>query len=203
MEGGNPTVIVNSEGGRVTPSVVAFTKTGEQGGGTSPPGWQGARAGGGSRAGAGGFDFSGYDFGGGAGGFDIFEEMFSRAGARRGRRRARGEDVEAQLELSLEEAHRGVRRTLQMQVAETCPTCNGTGVVKDNKTCETCGGVGQVFKPKTIEVNIPAGGTSTKQKAPYVSSTCLQAWPLLRSRNVASTETKRSACKSFARRLRN
>jgi molecular chaperone DnaK len=29
MEGDKPTVIVNSEGGRVTPSVVAFTKTGE------------------------------------------------------------------------------------------------------------------------------------------------------------------------------
>src|SRR5712664_2293259 len=30
MEGDSPTVIVNSEGGRVTPSVVAFTKTGER-----------------------------------------------------------------------------------------------------------------------------------------------------------------------------
>jgi molecular chaperone DnaK len=30
MEAGNPTVIVNSEGGRITPSVVAFTKTGER-----------------------------------------------------------------------------------------------------------------------------------------------------------------------------
>src|ERR1700682_1482684 len=30
MEGNSPTVIVNSEGGRVTPSVVAFTKTGER-----------------------------------------------------------------------------------------------------------------------------------------------------------------------------
>src|SRR3977135_1976313 len=30
MEADTPTVIVNSEGGRVTPSVVAFTKTGER-----------------------------------------------------------------------------------------------------------------------------------------------------------------------------
>src|SRR5205809_6612992 len=30
MEGGKPTVIVNTEGGRLTPSVVAFTKTGER-----------------------------------------------------------------------------------------------------------------------------------------------------------------------------
>jgi molecular chaperone DnaK len=30
MEGGKPTVIINSEGSRLTPSVVAFTKTGER-----------------------------------------------------------------------------------------------------------------------------------------------------------------------------
>src|SRR3990167_8694477 len=30
MEGGEPTVIPNSEGGRTTPSVIAFSKTGER-----------------------------------------------------------------------------------------------------------------------------------------------------------------------------
>lgn len=144
-----------------------FDKYGEnwravkQGGGAPPPGWEGARTAGGPRPGGpGGFDFSGFDFGGGAGGsegFDIFEEMFGRTSGRGRRRRTeRGEDIEAQLELSLEEAHRGGRRTLQMQAAETCPTCNGTGQVGD-KPCQTCGGLGQVLKPKTIEVNIPAG----------------------------------------------
>jgi DnaJ-class molecular chaperone len=80
---------------------------------------------------AGAYDFNDFDFGrfssGGSGGFDIFEELFG--GARgRGQPRGRGRDVEAELELSLEEAHRGGRRTLQMQGAE-----------------------------KTIDVNIPAG----------------------------------------------
>jgi DnaJ-class molecular chaperone len=134
----------------------------KQGGGAPPPGWEGARTTGGPQGA--GFDFSGFDFGGmgggagaaGSAGFDIFEEMFGRARGGRARRRQRGEDVEAQLELSLEEAHRGGRRTLQMQVAEVCSTCNGTGVVQE-KTCQTCGGAGQVLKPKTIEVNIPAG----------------------------------------------
>lgn len=105
------------------------------------------------------FDYSG-DFGGfrggGGEGFDIFEEIFNRARGGRGVRRGRGRDIEAELELSLEEAHRGGRRTLQMQTAEVCPTCNGSGVV-DGKTCDTCGGAGEVLRPKTIEVNIPAG----------------------------------------------
>lgn len=131
-----------------------------QGGGAPSPGWEGARAGGsGGGPQAGGFDFSGFDFGGsGAGGFD-FEDLFGRVGRGRGagRRTSRGSDAEAELELSLEEAHRGGRRTLQMQAAETCPTCQGTGVTSDNKTCPTCGGAGQVLRPKTVEVNIPAG----------------------------------------------
>jgi DnaJ-class molecular chaperone len=149
-----------------------FDKYGEnwkavkQGGGAPPSGREGTRTTGDSQSGE--FDFSGFDFGGmggGGAGFDIFEEMFSGSGAgragrgRQRRRRERGDDVEAQLELTLEEAHRGGRRTLQMQAAETCPTCNGTGLVGDagDKTCPACGGSGQVLKPKTIEVNIPAG----------------------------------------------
>ena len=30
MEGGKPTVVINADGGRLTPSVMAFTKTGER-----------------------------------------------------------------------------------------------------------------------------------------------------------------------------
>jgi curved DNA-binding protein len=132
--------------------------------GGPPPGWESARRSrtGGAGAGAPGFDFGDFDFsgfrgaGGSAGGFDIFEEMFGGAGRRTGRRSGRGRDVEAELELSLEEAHRGGRRTIQMQATEVCPTCKGTGEL-DGRVCETCGGVGEVVRPRTMEVNIPAG----------------------------------------------
>src|SRR5688572_7937054 len=127
--------------------------------GAPPPGWEeaqrGARA---TRPDAAGFDFGDFEFGGfggGGGRFDIFEELF---GAGRGRtpRSGRGRDVEAELELALEDAHRGARQTLQMQVAEICPTCNGSGM-KDTNTCPTCDGLGQVSRPKNIDVNIPPG----------------------------------------------
>jgi curved DNA-binding protein len=134
----------------------------QQGDQAPPPGWENFRAGGGPHTRA--SDFSGFDFGdfgtraGGAGGFDIFEELFGRAGERAGgtRRSRRGRDVEAELELSLEEAHRGGRRTLQLQTAESCPACQGSGVNND-QLCQECNGHGQVVKPKTVEVNIPVG----------------------------------------------
>lgn len=127
-----------------------------------PPGWERAQrptqGAGGPRSA--GFDFGDFEFGnfGGRGGagFDIFEELFGGAGRGRSARGGRGQDVEAELEVSLEDAHRGARRTLQMQVADICPTCNGSGIVGD-KPCDTCGGAGQVLKQKNIDVNIPAG----------------------------------------------
>ncbi len=128
------------------------------GAGQAAPGWENFRAGA-ANAQAGGFDFNQYDTSDFRGaGFDVFEELFNRGGRERARQQpARGRDVEATLELSLEDAHRGGRHALQMQAADVCPTCGGAGVVEGNKICSTCGGAGQVLKPKTIEVNIPAG----------------------------------------------
>ena len=39
----------------------------------------------------------------------------------------RGQDVEAEIALTLEEAHRGVKRNITLQVMETCTDCQGTG----------------------------------------------------------------------------
>jgi len=117
-----------------------------------PPNWEGANV---------EFGDFGDFFGGGRGasGFsDFFESLF---GGRRGPRRGagfamRGQDVEAEIPLTLEEAHRGVKRTITLQVTETCPDCKGSGV-KDAKTCPTCRGAGAIRRPKSLEVTIPAG----------------------------------------------
>jgi curved DNA-binding protein len=123
---------------------------------TPPPGWAG-------RGDAGGFDY-GEIFGGGrgTGDFSDFFESFFGGGRGTGRARGgasfamRGSDVEAELTLTLEEAHRGVTHTLTFGAIEPCPDCGGTGA-KDNKPCPTCRGAGSIRRPKSLEVNIPAG----------------------------------------------
>jgi curved DNA-binding protein len=117
-----------------------------------PPGWEGMQ---GSPQ-----DFSDVFGGRGASGFsDFFETLF---GGRRGPRAGsgfamRGQDVEAEIALTLEEAHRGGKRNINLQVTETCPDCHGSGS-KDGKTvCPTCRGAGAIRRPKSLEVTIPAG----------------------------------------------
>lgn len=114
--------------------------------------------------------FGGGATGGGAGAAsgsafsDFFEMLFggSRAAgnaeSRRGRTRARskGQDAEAEMEISLEDAHRGGRHRITLQAARACPTCKGAGTL-NGTICATCRGTGQVVSPKTIEVNIPPG----------------------------------------------
>ena len=112
-----------------------------------PPGWERESTG----------DFFG---GAGASGFsDFFESLFGgRRGARAGAGFAmRGRDIEAEIALTLEEAHRGGMRSVTLQATETCPECRGTGS-KDGKTvCPACRGGGAVRRPKSLEVTIPKG----------------------------------------------
>jgi curved DNA-binding protein len=118
---------------------------------TPPPGGNGAGV---------HFDF-GDLFGGqrGSSGFsDFFESVFERGGAGRagGRFRERGRDIEAEITLTLEEAHRGGTRGITLQATEPCPDCGGTGA-KDGKKCPTCRGSGTIRRPKSFDVTIPAG----------------------------------------------
>lgn len=114
----------------------------------SPPGWGGAQPGYG--------DF----FGGarGQGGFsDFFESLFGGRRTRAGQGfSVRGEDAEAEITLTLEEAHRGIKRNIALDVMETCTDCHGTGS-KGNDVCPTCQGAGFIRRQKSLEVTIPAG----------------------------------------------
>ena len=117
-----------------------------------PPEWEGAHV---------EYGDLGDLFGGGRGqsGFsDFFESLFGgRRSARGGAGFAmRGQDIEAEIPLTLEEAHRGVKRSITLQSVETCPDCKGSGV-KNGKTCPTCRGAGVIPRPKSLEVTIPAG----------------------------------------------
>ncbi|MGE3770161.1 MAG: molecular chaperone DnaJ [Bdellovibrionales bacterium] len=92
-------------------------------------------------AGRGGFDF-------GAGFADVFEEMFGDifSGGRGGRgQTARGADVRADLELTLEEAFTGTAKEIRVRTQMTCETCTGTGATPGTKTqtCGTCNGAGK------------------------------------------------------------
>jgi DnaJ-class molecular chaperone len=124
-----------------------------------PPNWQGADA---------TFQYRDFTdmFSGAqrAGGFsDFFEALFgARAGAGAGARRAggfsmRGQDVEAEMPLTLEEAHRGGKRTISLQLAETCPDCGGTGSRDRRAPCHACHGAGAIRRPRSLEVAIPKG----------------------------------------------
>lgn len=97
-----------------------------------------------------GFGQSGGGFGGGfedMGGFGGFEDIFeSFFGGRRSRRGgpARGADLRYSIEITLEEAAFGAKKTVVLEKMDACSKCNGTGADNPNdvKTCPTCHGAG-------------------------------------------------------------
>ncbi|MEM7699465.1 MAG: molecular chaperone DnaJ [Verrucomicrobiota bacterium] len=96
------------------------------------------------------FDVFSSVFGGGGGGGSIFEEIFGGGGGGRGgrSRSKRGSDLRYDLQITLEEAARGVEKELQIERLVACETCKSTGADGGRanvRTCATCGGVGQVI----------------------------------------------------------
>ncbi|MGQ0286042.1 molecular chaperone DnaJ [Pasteurellaceae bacterium 22721_9_1] len=94
--------------------------------------------------GAGGFGggFSGFS---GFGGFeDIFSEMFGGGSGRQ--RVVRGDDLRYDIEITLEEAVKGVTKDIQIRTLVHCDHCDGSGAEKGSKveTCPTCHGSGRV-----------------------------------------------------------
>ncbi len=107
----------------------------------------------GEGVGAGGFsDFFETLFGGGA----PFRRASGASGAGRRTGPARGQDIESELELSLEEAYRGGEKSLQLSTREVCRECGGTGL-QNNSFCRRCGGTGETAGVRTLAVKIPPG----------------------------------------------
>ncbi len=78
------------------------------------------------------------------------EDLF---GAQRARR---GEDVQANVEITLEEASSGTRRSFALDLDEPCAACRGSGNVK-GQPCSACHGGGWQRSRRQVDVKIPAG----------------------------------------------
>jgi len=81
---------------------------------------------------------------------DVFEQLFGGSGGGgRGRSRGgpqRGADLKYEIDVSLEDAFKGMKFPLHFDRVEACPVCRGTGA-KDGsslKRCATCRGMGRV-----------------------------------------------------------
>lgn len=95
-------------------------------------------------AGAGGFGGFG-GFGGGSAFDDIFSDFFG-GGRGRGQTASRGDDLQYNISLTLEEAASGVSKEIKVPTWVTCDVCHGQGTEKssDVVTCDTCHGAGVV-----------------------------------------------------------
>lgn len=77
---------------------------------------------------------------------DLFGDFMGRGGRGGGHRAVRGSDLRYNLRVTLEEAFRGVQKTIQVPTAVTCDTCSGTGSEggAEPAACPTCSGMGKV-----------------------------------------------------------
>ncbi len=117
---------------------------------------------------------------GGGGGFqqgdfasafsDVFEDLFGDfMGGRQGgggrQRATRGSDLRYNLRISLEEAFKGLQKTISVPTSVACTACHGTGAEggAEPVTCPTCAGMGKVRAQQgffTVERTCPTCGGS-------------------------------------------
>jgi molecular chaperone DnaJ len=123
---------------------------------------------------------SGNPFGGGYGGAqgqninfdfgdlglgDIFSSFFGGGGQQQQQRQVRGRDVEADVEISFEQAVFGTEVDLTMNLEDTCEHCKGSTVEPgyELKTCDQCKGSGQVVTmTRTVFGNIQQASVCPK-----------------------------------------
>jgi len=77
-------------------------------------------------------------------GFDIFGGAFGGGG--RTSRPSRGHDIKYEVEISLEEAYKGITKKIKVPRHDECSQCHGSGAKPGTSadTCPTCKGSGQV-----------------------------------------------------------
>ena len=107
---------------------------------------------GGGAGGFGGFDFSGADFSDIFG--DIFGDFFGGGSRRASNGPMRGANLRTSVRISFSEAVFGVEKELDLNLKDTCKTCNGSGAKPGTspETCHRCGGRGQVtvYVPRRV-----------------------------------------------------
>lgn len=101
---------------------------------------------------------------------DFFASMFSddlfRKGRPTGHRNRKGENIEAEISLTIDELVRGAEKDLRLSSPNVCAACEGRRIT-EHGICRSCGGLGFTDETKTIKVNIPAGlspGSSIRLK---------------------------------------
>jgi len=101
----------------------------------------------------GGFDFEsifenikGFDFGFG----DIFEDFFDFSKKAQREDINRGEDIEIEVVLDLEDVLNNIKKTVSLERMVRCPRCNGLGAEPGSKIkeCFSCRGTGEVQQIK-------------------------------------------------------
>jgi molecular chaperone DnaJ len=122
----------------------------------------GARSrGAGGRGGAQSINFEDFDIGGLGGLGDLFSSMFGGGENRqtsRSRGPEKGQTVEASLDIPFRTAARGGKVPIELEVAEECATCHGSGAAPGAQltTCPECNGRGVVsFGQGGFAVNRP------------------------------------------------
>ncbi|MBI3848721.1 MAG: J domain-containing protein [Verrucomicrobia bacterium] len=129
-----------------------------------PPGW--GQTGRTWRSGGRGEQSEEFEFQFGGTGFsDFFEQFFGSTGARQSRSSSRdgfrefsqrGQDVQADILVTLEEAVNGATRPISLRRNVPCQSCHGGGELNGH-ICATCGGSGHKTKAENYQVKIPAG----------------------------------------------
>lgn len=79
------------------------------------------------------------------GGFGGFEDLFGEQTRRPAGGPARGQDLQVQLRLTLEEIAEGAEKKIRLKRTRPCETCRGSGSARGGRTrCQDCHGQGQV-----------------------------------------------------------